>query len=68
MTGANELFWYVKQGLQQDRNLNERDRRQDRRLLGAWALLDLILLTLLKQAGSKAKPTATVGLPARSPR
>src|SRR5205807_2973828 len=39
-------------------------RRQDYRFLGPGSSSNLILLSLLNQAGSKAKPVSTGGLPA----
>jgi NitT/TauT family transport system substrate-binding protein len=62
MTGANELFWYVKAD-SKIRSL--RDATDDKTVAfsAPGSSSNLILLTLLKQAGSKAKPTATGGLP-----
>jgi len=58
MTGAHELFWYVRAD-SKIRSLKE-GRRQDV-AFSAPARRRTYLLTLLKQAGSKAKPTPPAG-------
>src|SRR6266568_6802042 len=61
MTGAHELFWYVRAD-SKVRNLKEADGKSIA-FSAPGSSSNLILLSLLKQAGSKAKPTATGGLP-----
>jgi NitT/TauT family transport system substrate-binding protein len=61
MTGAHELFWYVKAD-SKVRSLKDADDKTIA-FSAPGSSSNLILLTLLKQAGSKAKPTATGGLP-----
>src|SRR5215470_3664605 len=62
MTGAHELFWYVKSD-SKIRSLKEADDKTIA-FSAPGSSSNLILLTLLKQAGSKAKPVSTGGLPA----
>jgi NitT/TauT family transport system substrate-binding protein len=62
MTGANELFWYVKAD-SKIRSLKDADDKTTIAFSAAGSSSNLVLLALLKQAGSKAKPTATGGLP-----
>src|SRR5260370_2243133 len=62
MTGAHELFWYVKAD-SKIRSLKDADDKTIA-FSAPGSSSNLILLTLLKQAGSKAKPTSTGGLPA----
>jgi len=62
MTGANELFWYVKAD-SKVRSLKDADDKTIA-FSSPGSSSNLILLSLLKQAGSKAKPVATGGLPA----
>src|SRR5258707_3438165 len=62
MTGANELFWYVRAD-SKIRSLKDADDKTVA-FSAPGSSSNLILLTLLKQAGSKAKPTSTCGLPA----
>jgi NitT/TauT family transport system substrate-binding protein len=62
MTGANELFWYVRAD-SKIRSLKDADDKTVA-FSAPGSSSNLILLTLLKQAGSKAKPTSTGGLPA----
>jgi NitT/TauT family transport system substrate-binding protein len=62
MTGAHELFWYVKAD-SRIRNLKDADDKSAA-FSSPGSSSNLILLSLLKQAGSKAKPVATGGLPA----
>jgi len=62
MTGAHELFWYVKSD-SRIRSLKEADGKTIA-FSAPGSSSNLILLSLLKQAGSKAKPIATGGLPA----
>ncbi len=61
MTGAHELFWYVKAD-SKVRSLKDADGKTIA-FSSPGSSSNLILLSLLKQAGSKAKPTATGGLP-----
>src|SRR5436189_2536917 len=61
MTGAHELFWYVKSD-SNIRSLKDADGKTIA-FSAPGSSSNLILLSLLKQAGSKAKPTATGGLP-----
>jgi NitT/TauT family transport system substrate-binding protein len=62
MTGAHELFWYVKSD-SRTRTLKQADGRTIA-FSAPGSSSNLILLSLLKQAGSKAKPIAAGGLPA----
>jgi NitT/TauT family transport system substrate-binding protein len=62
MTGAHELFWYVKSD-SRIRGLKEADGKTIA-FSAPGSSSNLILLSLLKQAGSKAKPVAAGGLPA----
>jgi NitT/TauT family transport system substrate-binding protein len=62
MTGAHELFWYVKSD-SKIRSLKDASDSNTIAFSAPGSSSNLILLTLLKQAGSKAKPTATGGLP-----
>ena len=62
MTGAHELFWYVKSD-NRIRSLKEADGKTIA-FSAPGSSSNLILLSLLKQAGSKAKPIAAGGLPA----
>src|SRR3954470_3445510 len=64
MTGANELFWYVKAD-SKIRSLKDATDDKTVAFSAPGSSSNLILLTLLKQAGSKAKPTATGGLPGK---
>jgi len=62
MTGAHELFWWVKS----DSPIKSlKDAGEDKTIAfsSPGSSSNLILLTLLKQAGSKAKPTPTGGVP-----
>jgi len=61
MTGAHELFWYVKAD-SPIKSLKDADNKTVA-FSAPGSSSNLILLSLLKQAGSKAKPTATGGLP-----
>jgi NitT/TauT family transport system substrate-binding protein len=61
MTGAHELFWYVKAD-SKIRSLKDADDKTIA-FSSPGSSSNLILLSLLRQAGSKAKPTATGGLP-----
>ena len=63
MTGAHELFWYVKSD-SLIRSLKDAAENKTVAFSAPGSSSNLILLALLKQAGSKAKPTATGGLPA----
>src|SRR5262249_30745276 len=62
MTGAHELFWYVKSD-SKIRSLKDATESNTIAFSAPGSSSNLILLSLLKQAGSKAKPTATGGLP-----
>jgi len=62
MTGAHELFWYVKAD-SKIRSLKDAAESNTVAFSAPGSSSNLILLSLLKQAGSKAKPTATGGLP-----
>jgi NitT/TauT family transport system substrate-binding protein len=62
MTGAHELFWYVKAG-SRIRSLKDADDRTVA-FSSPGSSSNLILLSLLKRANSKARPVATGGLPA----
>src|SRR5262245_26961620 len=62
MTGANELFWYVKSD-SPIRSLKDANNTKTVAFSAPGSSSNLILLSLLKQAGSTAKPTATGGLP-----
>jgi len=62
MTGAHEIFWYVKTD-SKIRSLKEADDKTIA-FSSPGSSSNLILLSLLKQANSKAKPVATGGLPA----
>jgi NitT/TauT family transport system substrate-binding protein len=62
MTGAHELFWYVKSD-SKIRSLKDATDSNTIAFSAPGSSSNLILLSLLKQAGSKAKPTGTGGLP-----
>src|SRR5206468_7682951 len=59
MTGAHELFWYVKSD-SKIRSLKDADDKTIA-FSAPGSSSNLILLTLLKRASSKAKPVATGG-------
>ncbi|MGH6769323.1 MAG: ABC transporter substrate-binding protein [Xanthobacteraceae bacterium] len=61
MTGAHELYWYVRAD-SKIRSLKDADGKTIA-FSSPGSSSNLILLSLLKQAKSKAKPTATGGLP-----
>src|SRR5439155_23322099 len=61
-TGAHELFWYVKPD-SKVRSLADADGKTIA-FSAPGSSSNLILLSLLEGAGSKAKPVATGGLPA----
>jgi len=61
MTGAHELFWWVKAD-SPIKSLKEADGKTIA-FSSPGSSSNLILLTLLRQAGSKAKPTPTGGVP-----
>lgn len=63
MTGANELFWWVKAD-SPIKSLKDAGEGKTIAFSSPGSSSNLILLTLLKQAGSKAKPTPTGGVPA----
>jgi len=62
MTGANELFWWVKAD-SPIKTLKDADGKTIA-FSSPGSSSNLILLTLLKQQGSKAKPVPTGGAPA----
>jgi NitT/TauT family transport system substrate-binding protein len=62
MTGANELFWWVKAD-SAVKSLKDAGEGKTIAFSSPGSSSNLILLTLLKQAGSKAKPTPTGGVP-----
>ena len=61
MTGAHELFWWVK-GDSPIKSLKDADGKTIA-FSSPGSSSNLILLTLLKQANSKAKPVPTGGVP-----
>lgn len=61
MTGAHELFWYVRAD-SKIRSFKDVDARTVA-FSSPGSSSNLILLHLLQKAGAKAKPTATGGLP-----
>jgi NitT/TauT family transport system substrate-binding protein len=61
MTGAHELFWWVKAD-SPIKSFKDADGKTVA-FSSPGSSSNLILLTLLKQAGSKAKPTPTGGVP-----
>ena len=61
MTGAHELFWWVKAD-SPIKSLKDADGKTIA-FSSPGSSSNLILLTLLKQTGSKAKPTPTGGVP-----
>ena len=61
MTGANELFWWVKAD-SPIKTLKDADGKTIA-FSSPGSSSNLILLTLLKQMGSKAKPVPTGGVP-----
>ena len=61
MTGANELFWWVKAD-SPIKSLKDADGKTIA-FSSPGSSSNLILLTLLKQYGSKAKPVPTGGVP-----
>ena len=62
MTGANELFWWVKAD-SSFKSLKDVGEGKTVAFSSPGSSSNLILLTLLKQAGSKGKPTPTGGVP-----
>jgi NitT/TauT family transport system substrate-binding protein len=62
MTGANELFWYVKSDSKIE-SFKNGDETTTIAFSSPGSSSNLILLALLKRAGSKAKLVATGGLP-----
>jgi NitT/TauT family transport system substrate-binding protein len=62
MTGANELFWWVK-AESPIKSLKEAGEDKTIAFSSPGSSSNLILLTLLRQAGSKAKPVGTGGVP-----
>lgn len=63
MTGAHELFWFVK-GDSPYKTLKDVPEGKTVAFSSPGSSSNLILLTLLRQAGSKAKPLAVGGAPA----
>ncbi|AMN39372.1 ABC transporter substrate-binding protein [Rhodoplanes sp. Z2-YC6860] len=63
MTGAHELFWWVKAD-SPIKTLKDAGEGKTVAFSSPGSSSNLILLTLLKQAGSKAKPTPVGGAPA----
>lgn len=62
MTGANEIYWYARtEG--KIRSLKDATESNTVAFSSPGSSSNLVLLSLLKQAGSKARPTATGGLP-----
>jgi NitT/TauT family transport system substrate-binding protein len=62
MTGANELFWYVRSE-SKIRSFKDANDQTTVAFSATGSSTNLVLLELLRQAGSKARPTATGGLP-----
>ena len=62
MTGANELFWWVKAD-SPIKSLKDAGEGKTIAFSSPGSSSNLILLTLLKQTGSKAKPVPTGGVP-----
>jgi NitT/TauT family transport system substrate-binding protein len=62
MTGANELFWWVKPD-SPIKTLKDAGKDKTIAFSSPGSSSNLILLTLLRQAGSKAKPVPTGGMP-----
>ena len=62
MTGAHELYWYVR-AESKIRSLKDATEKNTIAFSSPGSSSNLILLSLLKQAGSKARPTGTGGLP-----
>jgi NitT/TauT family transport system substrate-binding protein len=62
MTGAHELFWYVKSDSPY-KSLKDVPEGKTISFSSPGSSSNLILLTLLRQAGSKAKPLAVGGAP-----
>jgi NitT/TauT family transport system substrate-binding protein len=63
MTGAHELFWWVKAD-SPIKSLKDAGEDKTVAFSSPGSSSNLILLTLLRQAGSKAKPVGTGGVPA----
>ncbi|HVO93196.1 MAG TPA: ABC transporter substrate-binding protein [Terriglobales bacterium] len=63
MTGANELFWWVKAD-SPIKSLKDAGEGKTIAFSSPGSSSNLILLTLLRQTGSKAKPVPTGGVPA----
>ena len=62
MTGAHELYWYVR-AESAIRSLKDATEKNTIAFSSPGSSSNLILLALLNQAGSKARPTGTGGLP-----
>jgi NitT/TauT family transport system substrate-binding protein len=63
MTGANELYWWVKADSPY-KSLKDVPEGKTVAFSSPGSSSNLVLLALLQQNGSKAKPTATGGVPA----
>jgi len=63
MTGANELYWWVKADSPY-KSLKDVGEGKTVAFSSPGSSSNLVLLALLRQAGSKAKPLATGGVPA----
>jgi NitT/TauT family transport system substrate-binding protein len=62
MTGANELYWWVK-GDSPYKSLKDVPEGKTVAFSSPGSSSNLVLLSLLRQTGSKAKPLATGGVP-----
>lgn len=62
MTGANELFWWVR-GDSPYKSLGDVPEGKTVAFSSPGSSSNLVLLALLRQTGSKAKPTPTGGVP-----
>ena len=62
MTGAHELYWYVR-AESKISSLKDATEKNTIAFSSPGSSSNLILLALLNQAGSKARPTGTGGLP-----
>ncbi len=62
MTGAHELFWFVK-GDSPIKSLKDTTENNTAAFSSPGSSSNLVLLTLLKDAGAKARPVPTGGVP-----
>ncbi len=62
MTGANEIYWWVRSDSPY-KTLKDVPEGKTVAFSSPGSSTNLVLLALLRQAGSKAKPTATGGVP-----